>query len=308
MRLSSLFDKKLIFLDYHFKDYGEILNFVSVQIAYHLDIPSSSVKRALEKRENLGTTILDHGLALPHGYLSDFDDILILFIRLDQEMVVERDCRQLPIKYVFVIITSKNKAQLYLKTLGKIAEIVTTNSHILDNAHSPSDLIQFIDQKQITVEESLTAGDLIFCKVVIQEKDNISKAVDVMKKYNLNFLPVVDDFRKLIGVIDIVDLFVATLKKEKVSKESLSLIEDLGPLSEMVVEPIRQFWENEENHTVNEVMSSSETYVVNKNASYVDIVFLMTKYHHKNFVVIDENQRVAGIIDSGDVVHKMIRA
>jgi len=308
MKLSSLLDKRLIFLDYHFKDYSEIIDFISDRIAFYLDLPCASIKNSFIKRENLGTTLLYHGLALPHGYLENFENIVILFIRLDKELVICKEYREIPIRYVFAILTSKKKAQLYLKTLSTIAEFVTTNSNILDDALSSTDLIQSINQKQIIVEENLSAGDLICCNVFIYENDSISKAVDKMKKHNLTFLPVVDDSKLLKGVIDIADLFLVTFKNEKISKENLMLIEELGPSSEIVEEPIRLFWENEENHKVNEVMRSADTYVVNKNANYVDIVFLMTKFHHKNLVVIDENQRVSGIIDTADIVHKMIRA
>ena len=55
-------------------------------------------------------------------------------------------------------------------------------------------------------------------------------------------------------------------------------------------------------------MKDYKTYIVNENASYIEIVFIMTEYHYKYLVVVDDLMEVKGVIDIYDVVHKMIRA
>lgn len=308
MKLSSLFDKGLIFLDFHFNTYDEIIDFVSEKIAEASSLAPYTIKEALIKRENLGTTLLDHKLALPHGYVDYIEDILVLFIRLDKDLFVSTEYKQMHIKYVFAIITSKKKAQLYLKVLSTIAQLVTTSSHILDNAKTAKDLIEAIEQKQVLIDEYLRATDLICCKAKVELSDTISKAVDLMKKFNVTFLPVIDNNETTVGVIDLADLICATFPSEGLIPENLSLIDEIGPRNEFFVEPIKHFWENEEKHIVRDHMRNTDTYLINGHASYVDIVLMMTKYHHRYLVVTDDKYKAVGIIDTGDIVHKMIRA
>lgn len=308
MKLSSLLDPRLIFLDYHFDSYHQIIDFVAERISRATTLSAGTVKESLMKRENIGTTFLGHQLALPHGYVDNLDEILVLFIRLDRVLNVSYDYRETTVKYVFAIITSKEKAQLYLKVLSAIAQLVTTNAHILDNARTPGDLIDTIDEKQLFVDEVLKARDLICCRAMIWKKESITHAIDKMKKENVTFLPVVEEDNRICGVVDLTDLFSAVFPDEKITSGSLSLLRDLGETRDMLVEPVKQYWQNQEHHLAGDIMKSHDTYVVNENASYIEIVFIMTQHHYKYLIVVDDLQRVIGIIDTGDVVHKMIRA
>lgn len=188
MKLSSLLDPRLIFLDYHFDSYHQIIDFVAERISRATTLSAGTVKESLMKRENIGTTFLGHQLALPHGYVDNLDEILVLFIRLDRVLNVSYDYRETTVKYVFAIITSKEKAQLYLKVLSAIAQLVTTNAHILDNARTPGDLIDTIDEKQLFVDEVLKARDLICCRAMIWKKriDNTCNRQDEKRKCNFS--------------------------------------------------------------------------------------------------------------------------
>ena len=307
MKLSSMLNKKLIFLDHQFNTYQDIIQFVADKFAEKVYISSEDIKEALMRRENLGTTFLGHFLALPHGYLDKIDDIHLLFIRLNNQMTVTYDNKKNRIKYIFAVLTSTKKAQIYLKVLSAVAQLVTTNSYVLDNAKNATDLIETLDNKQFLVDEHLTAKNLIISKVTIDRGETVAIAVDKMKKDNITFLPVTDNNGKLQGIIDLADIFAATFKTEEISSDRLTLIHDLRSARDLIFEPIQHFWENEQKHLVGEIMRSSDTYTVDENANYTDIVFLMTKYHHRNLIVIDNEKYVKGLIDTDDIVHKMIR-
>ncbi len=307
MKLSSILNKKLIFLDRDFNNYQEIIDFVSDKFAESTFLSSAVIKEALMRRENLGTTFLGHYLALPHGYLDSIQDIHILFIRLNSQITATYDYKQNKIKYIFAVLTSTKKAQVYLKVLSSIAQLVTTNSYILDNAKTATNLIELIETKDLMVDESLSAKNFISSRATISNKETIATAVDKMKKEKITFLPVVNEREELQGIIDLADIFTATFNTNAMNHEKLTLIHDLKSARELVFEPIQHFWENENKHSVGEIMRSYDTLTIDENASYTDIVFLMTKYHHRNLIVIDKLKVVKGIIDTDDVVHKMIR-
>src|SRR5690606_32264801 len=104
VKLSSLMDPRLIYLDYHFDSYHQIIDFVAEKISLTTSLSTGTIKESLLKRENIGTTFLGNHLALPHGYVENLSEILILFIRLDRALDVSYDYRESTVKYVFAII------------------------------------------------------------------------------------------------------------------------------------------------------------------------------------------------------------
>jgi len=306
MKLTSFLNKNLIFLNFAFENYSDIINFISEKIADALSLDSNTVNEAFKKRENLGTTYIGHSLALPHGYMDSIDEIVVLFIRLDKERIIPCDRHPCRIRYIFAILTSTKKAQLYLKVLKSIAELVMYDAYILDNARTPEELIHSLDQKGLEVQEKLLAQDMICCKDRVYFDDRISRVVDVMKRNHLTFLPVVGDKDELLGVIDITDLFSSVFPQFNMDEAGLDLLRDIE--RNVLLDPIKQFWEHEDKKTAGEVMRKSETYTVNENASYIEIVHLMIRYHHRYLVVTDKENRMKGLIDTGDVIHKIIRA
>lgn len=307
MQLSSIINPRFVFLDHQFNTYQDVISFVAEKFSNAVNISADSIKDAFNRRENLGTTFLGHFLALPHGYLDKIDDIYVIFIRLSNQMSVSYNNRDNKIKYIFAVLTSTKKAQIYLKVLSAIAHLVTTDSYILDNAKTAKELIELIEKKQLKVDEGLIASTLIFTNVSIDNTKTIAQAVDVMKCKNITFLPVVNESEQLLGIIDLADIFAATFKGENITADSLSLIHDLHSTRELIFEPIQHFWENENKLLVGEIMRSADTYKINTDSSYMEIVFAMTKYHHRYLVVVEKNNKVAGLVDTDDIVHKMIR-
>ena len=56
MKLSTMLDRNLVFLDKHFDSYDQVIDFLADKISKVKGIPSPAIKEAFLKRENLGTT------------------------------------------------------------------------------------------------------------------------------------------------------------------------------------------------------------------------------------------------------------
>jgi fructose-specific phosphotransferase system IIA component len=75
------------------------------------------------ERENLGTTGIGFGLALPHARTDAVKQILILIVRIDQGV----DFKSLdgePVKLVFLMGTPKSEVQNYLKVLSNLTRLL----------------------------------------------------------------------------------------------------------------------------------------------------------------------------------------
>ena len=308
MQLSSILDRNLIFLDYHFGSYGELIDFIVEKMAAATGLDRDVVREAIVRREHQGTTYIGHRLILPHGYAEAIGDIVVLFVRLEKEFSVVVDNRRRSVKYIFAIMTAKNKAQLYLKVLKSVANVVSNYTYLIDNAKTPDDLIAAMDQRELEIEDLLTARDFISCDAATGTHDTVLQAIDRMESSGLCILPVVNNEGTLEGVLDLADLFIATHPPGMVDPESLALLYEACALRDRVLEQAKKHWQKEQTTFVRSLMRSGEPYAIEAGAQYPDIVNHMTRYRQRFAVVVDAHKRVLGLIDADDLVHRMIRA
>lgn len=307
MQLSKIISKKLIFLDHSFERYDQVIDFASQQLAKATAVPVSTIKNSFIAREHIGTTFMGHRLALPHAYIDTLDQIVVLFIRLGQQLPVDIGNRTYVVKYVFAILTSKTNTQTYLKILSSVARLVIHKTFILDEAKSPDHFISLLEKNDTTIDEKLIAKDLITSHVYVPADATISHAVDIMNKHNVTFLPVVDQNRILKGIIDLSDLLKAAFPDEIIDSVSMDFIKDMGATTNLFFEPLTHFWENKDKKLVRDFMRDAADLTVKEDARYIDVVFLVTKNHYRHLVVTSGAGEVLGIIDTYDIIHMVIR-
>lgn len=89
------------------------------------------------ERERLGSTGIGHGIALPHGRLSNCADTICIFISLSEGVDFDAIDKQ-PVKLIFALLIPENSTEEHLQILARLAEFfqVEENRQILDNATS----------------------------------------------------------------------------------------------------------------------------------------------------------------------------
>lgn len=106
--LSSVTSKKRLF-----HEISDLANSV-----YGLDVTKTC--DALQERETLGPTGVGRGVALPHARLDDLEEVVALFIRLDQPLDFESADRQ-PADLFFVLLAPLNAGADHLKALALVS-------------------------------------------------------------------------------------------------------------------------------------------------------------------------------------------
>jgi mannitol/fructose-specific phosphotransferase system IIA component (Ntr-type) len=307
MKLSSVLDKRLVFLDHRFDSFGEIIDFIVEKMIPFANTDAATLRDAILRRENQGSSYIGHRLLLPHGYVDSVHGVVVAFIRLEREMTIIVDNRRRVVRYIFAVVTSAHEAQNYLKVLKAIATLVVNHTHLLDNAKSVDDFIRSIDQKSVEVDDILTARELISCDATVKTTESVFQAVRRMESNGLTVIPVVNNDGVLEGIVDLADLFTATFPQRMVDPESLWLLYDMGSARDRLLEPVKRQWEKESATTVKLVMKSGEHHTIGDDAPYLDIVNHMAQQRHRFVVVVDMQKKVLGIIDSSDLVHRMIK-
>ena len=85
---------------------------------------------AIESREELGSTGLGNGIAIPHGKVAGLNRVCAVFARLDE--AIEFDALDdLPVDIVMMLLAPTGSGADHLKALSRVARVLR-NEHIVD--------------------------------------------------------------------------------------------------------------------------------------------------------------------------------
>lgn len=87
------------------------------------DMDSRLVFSSLCAREKLGSTGFGHGVAIPHGRISDSQDVSGAFIRLREPVDFDAIDRE-AVDLIFALIVPEDLAEQHNELLGQLAELL----------------------------------------------------------------------------------------------------------------------------------------------------------------------------------------
>ena len=116
-----------------------------------IKLKHSSIIEILTQRENLGSTGIGDGVAIPHGKIPELDEIIVAFGR-SMEGIPFNSLDGKPVHLFFLLLAPENSSGQHLKILAKISKMlkdVDFRKKLL-KAKSQSDLYKIIlDQENI---------------------------------------------------------------------------------------------------------------------------------------------------------------
>ena len=152
MQLEQIFKIEFINANLSAKSKEEaLLEMVNTIIRGGLKLDSSSILEILKQRESLGSTGIGDGVAIPHGKISDLNDIVIAFGRsIDGIPFDSLDGK--PVHLLFLLLAPENSAGQHLKILAKISKMLKEPGFRkrLLKARSQSDLYKIIIEQEDT--------------------------------------------------------------------------------------------------------------------------------------------------------------
>lgn len=138
--------------------------------------------------------------------------------------------------------------------------------------------------------------------IAVQESESIRHLFDIMDKYNILGAPVVNDKNKLIGIITETDLIkhFTTLKNPK----SINI---LGGI--LYLDSIEEFNQNLKEHCAEYVkdIMTKEVISVGLKTKLTEIINLMSTNKLNRLPVIDDDNKLIGIITRSDIVHQLAK-
>jgi nitrogen PTS system EIIA component len=145
MRIKDLLSADDVVLDLNAESKRNLLRTLSAEAASRLGRPEQEVMGALQAREQLGSTALGGGVALPHAQIGGEDPPVMLFARLRRPIDFgARDDE--PIDLVFLVLWPEASAEGLLAALSEICRALRDPQVLrrLRVAQSPGDVVALL--------------------------------------------------------------------------------------------------------------------------------------------------------------------
>ena len=298
MKLSSLIQEEQILLnDDKISTDRELFAKASEMISDQFKIPKEKVLSAFMERYELGHDILEGLYAIPHGRLENFSDLIILIIKTKKTIKFANG----EANFFFFLMTSNTGSNSYLKALAGIAKIIKGNKEKLQNVKKTEELHKILSESNIKLEESVTVAEIMSRDVYkAKPEQTISHILNIMKVKNLKYMPVVNEQDEYIGKLDLLDILDIAYPSYLFLMNSLSFLNNLRSFEDFIAK--------ENDVLVKDVFKAGHKRVIRFDASIVELGFVMKKEHMHYITVVDDKDKVIGIVSMRDMLNKIIRA
>jgi mannitol/fructose-specific phosphotransferase system IIA component (Ntr-type)/CBS domain-containing protein len=300
MKLANLLMERRIKTDLKARTKDEaVVELLELVTSEGIELDVEAILRSIREREDIDDTSYGRGFAFPHARTDAVMEMYILIGRSSQGLE-DKTCDGVPVHVVCLLLTPSTIAKLYLQTLSGLAAFARnegTLKKVLD-APAGADLIKLIGDTGVTVDKELMVKDVMRHNVAKVTPDNTLKEVaNRMFRHRLSALAVVDDYGKLLGVINDRDLIKAALPDYK------SLISNLN--YSMDVEPFEELLKQEDKIKVAQLYRDNYE-VVGPEIKIVEVAALMI-FKDIRRVFVTQDDKLVGVLLRKDIVNMVIR-
>ncbi|MCK5542804.1 MAG: PTS sugar transporter subunit IIA [Desulfobacterales bacterium] len=129
------------------RDKKGVIDELAQAVANTTSAENADVAKVLLEREQLGSTGIGDGIAIPHGRLSSIDSIIMGFGSSEQG--IEYDAiDDKPVNIFFLLLTPENSTGGHLKVLAQISKLLKNKQFKtnLSNAKSTQEVLEIIQE------------------------------------------------------------------------------------------------------------------------------------------------------------------
>jgi PTS system nitrogen regulatory IIA component len=149
MKIADYINESLIISDLACSDKNTVLKKFSDCVSQQFPkIPVDEVFTILKEREDLGSTGIGDGIAIPHGKTKKIDTLIVAFARSHEGISFDA-IDDKPVKFFFLLLAPEDSAGLHLKALAKISRMLKDPEFRkrLADAKDTTELFQLIQEK-----------------------------------------------------------------------------------------------------------------------------------------------------------------
>ncbi len=118
-------------------DKRQLFEVLAHKAAERTGLSEAEIVDALMAREELGSTGLGNGIAIPHGKLKGLNGVIAVFARLDEPIEFDSVDDQ-PVDLVMLLLAPVGAGADHLKALSRVARMLRTDA-VVDELRSSND-------------------------------------------------------------------------------------------------------------------------------------------------------------------------
>jgi PTS system nitrogen regulatory IIA component len=115
-----------ILLDADVSGKHELLDAIGRHMEQAYSLPRASVSQSLARREQLGSTGLGQGVAIPHARVKDLNRILAAYLRLNSPIPFDAPDGE-PVSDILVLLVPKQATEEHLRLLADASQMFADN-------------------------------------------------------------------------------------------------------------------------------------------------------------------------------------
>jgi mannitol/fructose-specific phosphotransferase system IIA component (Ntr-type) len=258
-----------------------------------------AIFQSIREREEIENTSYGRGFSFPHARTDAVNEMYIL-IGISRQGLEDKTIDGVPVHVVCLLLTPSTIAKLYLQTLSGLAAFARTQGSLdkILKATTPADLIKLVAETNVTVDKELMVKDVMRHNVAtVTADDTLKEVANRMFRFRLSAVAVVDENRRLLGIINDRDLIKAALPDYK------SLISNLN--YSLDVEPFEELLKKEDKIKVAQLYR--DDYEVTTPETKIVEVAAMMIFKDIRRVFVTDGEHLVGILLRKDIVNMVIR-
>jgi len=151
MQLGALTKPELVFVGLPGSDRSTVLKAMADRLTATSSLPDAEVlyERLLE-REELGSTGIGAGVAIPHCKMTDLDDVIVA-IGISRRSVDFAADDQQPVRLLFLVVSPEEKPAEHLQALSAISKWVKSRQHLEEilEMDDPEAIFQLLKAEEV---------------------------------------------------------------------------------------------------------------------------------------------------------------
>lgn len=137
MELADILSEESVLFCTDIKTKRDVLERLASQASKQAGFPAQDIFAALNDREELGSTGLGNGIAVPHGRFAGLKAVTAVFIKLSVPVDFDSVDDQ-PVDLVMMLLAPVGAGADHLKALARVARVLRTDS-VAENLRRVSD-------------------------------------------------------------------------------------------------------------------------------------------------------------------------
>lgn len=304
MKLSNYIEEKFMTVNLKSKTKEEAIKEMINKIAKFdpgVEAKQEDIISTVFARENEISTAMGNGIAVPHGRVAGYEDIIVA-IGISKDGI-ESQIASLPIKdnvhLFFLIIAGQTKNKLILKLMASVSKLVSKKGVIdkLLECDNFGDFLRIVKENEASVKENITAEDIMNNNITpVNLGATLEEVATRLIKEKTTGLPVVDDFGKFVGEITERELISYGMPKYTMLLDNLDFM--------TTGEPFEKYFKDERTVTVKDLYREN-MHTVRKTDSIMTVSFEMLNKGRTRVYVVEDG-KFYGMILRSDIIKKVL--